>query len=645
MRKPFLLICLLNFLFLLTVCTTEDAPVEVLLVDYDFTLAQQKMIFPDEAIYDPGIYWFARGWGRSEKGWFWISDTEAVLYHYLLGSKVTFALECGTVRKLAVLGLKLTVFVNGRETADFTFRDKSRVRTCVFTIPDAFVTQGLNELRFHLALPDSEKPDAGSKEANALNLFVAGLKIRAYLDRRQRAEWGGLHEGKRAESGWELVRLEGAGEEGGSRNEAKGADASSYPDVLMILLDAARPDHFGCYGYPRDTTPSIDRLAKDGIVFQEVFAPSPYTLCSVPTILTGRSWVEHGLVTGKQALAGSFPTLAEVMKRAGYFTLAISANACFSSAFHSQQGFDEFIETWKNRDHKGLDPEFPERCLSDRIAKGLGPEPAFVYLHLLPPHQPYKPGEEHDRFSDPKYRGPADGGNEIIKAFDLGKRSWNEADRRNLIDLYDGNLHRIDASVGRIVGSWRKLNRGRELLVIVFSDHGEGFGEHGRFSHNSTVYDEMVRVPLIFYPARLCPSLAGREGAFLCLSDLMPLLLHVIKAPLPPGESWPERFLEVLFDPGHERTAVLLRNYANLVGLRTRGHLALVDGWKVQELFDLEGDPGAARNIRLQEPERYAEMIGRLKPLLEPRGPGSATVEARLSEEAIENLKALGYMH
>ncbi|MFH1843379.1 MAG: sulfatase, partial [bacterium] len=419
-----------------------------------------------------------------------------------------------------------------------------------------------------------------------------------------------------------------------------------HPDVLMILLDAARPDHFSCYGYHRETSPNIDRLAADGLVFREVFATAPYTINSLASLMSGYSWRDHNIHDEGDALSDSFLTLAELLKTHGYHTIGYTATPNYSVATGGDQGFTEFHEVWKHPDHgPRINPEFPEKMLTARPPTDFGDKPVFCYMHLIPPHEPYLPGPEHDLWHDPDYEGDIDGSYQMIMKLIRGERDWDEADLQQLIDLYDGNLHRIDASVGRILAYWRSLQRSRELLVVLLSDHGEAFQEHGKFTHNSTVYDEMIRIPLIISPGYLAEALAPARDSFLATTDIVPMLCRNLGVLPPGGSKWPSRFLRVLEDPTAFRAGILLRPAPGSphLGYRTSRYLAICDGWNRQELYDMKVDPAATLNLRLRYPETYTTMIGQLRAVLVDTVHSAAAVESELSEEDIRTLRALGY--
>jgi arylsulfatase A-like enzyme len=290
--------------------------------------------------------------------------------------------------------------------------------------------------------------------------------------------------------------------------------------------------------------------------------------------------------------------------------------------------------------------EFPERLLTARPGTDFDSAPVFCYMHLVPPHSPYDPGKAHDLWRNESYQGNIDGSYEVVMGLVSGKLDWNEADLERLVSLYDGNLHRADASAGRMIQYWKGLQRDRPLLVVILSDHGEAFAEHNHFTHNSTIYDEMIRIPLIIYPAEIAESLIPAREAMLALTDVMPLLLNSLRIKPPPGSKWPIRFLQVLEDPTAYRSCVLLRTTPahRILGLRTQDYLAIFNGWRGQELYNMQRDPKAKINLRHEQYENYSELIGQMRAILEDRSGSLQTEASELSEEDLATLKSLGYI-
>jgi len=259
------------------------------------------------------------------------------------------------------------------------------------------------------------------------------------------------------------------------------------PDIVLITLDAARPDHFGCYGYHRDTTPRIDALAEEGLLFSAATALAPYTLCSVPTMLTGRCFLHHGVVQPGHALSPQATTLAETLAAHGYQTVALTATPNNSRSLRLDQGYELFVEMWQQVE--GPAAIDPHRMVEDVIRfleRRNDERPLHLQIHMVPPHEPYDPPPRFDIFGDPAYTGGSDGSRTTLEGIDRGLLQPEPADIEEITALYDGNLLRADHAVGVLLDALAARERWHRTVVLLTADHGEAFFEHGRMGHNST---------------------------------------------------------------------------------------------------------------------------------------------------------------
>ncbi len=659
-------------------CSSHEPVNEVILARFDFSNAIDDINYGKLYGSDLALHWFAEGWSRnpSEHGTWAIGPSSAVQL-YLLGRDCRLTIVCSTSDDLAAEGQLLTLAINGQEVGQLPLVQPWQEYTFQTRLPDAVLIQGFNQISF---TPNTHRVSENTQEGEdgrPLSFRLHSLLVAGMLNPAQKKAWYGLTAASIPISGWQHVTLppavpedhatgrdpysstevERSAEAGSTGAVERPATAehmadSGRPDILVFLLDAARPDHFGCYGYERNTTPNIDALAADGLRFSQVFSTASYTRCAVPSLLTGFSWRDHKVIQGRNgeifgdALADSFLTLAELLQASGYYTVSYSSNPNFSFATNTHQGFHEFVEVWKTTGGKENTPEWTAELFDRRLAEGFAAGPILCYFHMRPPHEPYLPGPTHDLWPVQGNTEKIDGSLASIKRLDGARCDFNAAERDRLVALYDGNLHRIDAVVGHILDAWRGLHRDRPHVILVVSDHGEAFGEHCRFSHNSTVYDEMTRIPLIVAPRKACTTLAPARDQLLAITDLMPMLLHLTGTPLPPGSSWPRRFLEVFADPTTPRPAVAIRTIRGVehVGLRTDRYLAFWNGWSCQELYDLAEDPDATRNLRPARGQLYISLMASLNAILSGSVAAGPALEADLSEEDLQTLKSLGYL-
>jgi len=307
--------------------------------------------------------------------------------------------------------------------------------------------------------------------------------------------------------------------------------AEPPPNVLLILIDTLRADHLSCYGYERRTTPHLDALARRAVCFEEVVSSSCWTAPAVASLFTGEHSPRHGVRSGLTlSLAERAVTLAERFRRAGYFTGALSDNMLIIPGNGYAQGFHTFLRHPGNRLERGA------RELTDRSLAWLERNqdlPFFLYLHYMDPHGRYEP---EPPYSQPKPAAPA-----FIRKFvsrgDCGEattRIWRDAsfrltdmEQRHLVGLYDGEIALSDFHISRILAWLGKQGLAGNTMIVVLADHGEGFGEHGVYSHAHTLHDEEILVPLLFLPPQGPGTMGGaRISGGVRLVDVAPTILE-----------------------------------------------------------------------------------------------------------------------
>jgi arylsulfatase A-like enzyme len=304
-------------------------------------------------------------------------------------------------------------------------------------------------------------------------------------------------------------------------------------NLVVIGIDTLRADHVGCYGYRRPTSPHIDALARDGVLFTTAVSQAPWTLPAFASIMTGLLPSHHRAGEGKlpyvSALGPDAETLAATLARQGFVTAGFVSNV------------------WVGAD-TGLDRGFATHRMSqqpaeavDRAIAWLGSRPAgrfFLFVHIYDPHAPYTPPDEDVApFVTAGYEGPFQrqfptvwkGG---VPDMAVDPR-WSPADRQRIVDLYDGEIHYADRLVGRLLEALDRLHLADETLVVVVADHGEELFDHRRLGHSHTLYDELLRVPLVLrFPHA---SLRGRVTRQVRSMDLFPTLLEALRVPVPSG--------------------------------------------------------------------------------------------------------------
>ncbi len=331
------------------------------------------------------------------------------------------------------------------------------------------------------------------------------------------------------------------------------------PNLLLISLDTLRADHLSAYGYNRETSPKLDAFAKQAFLFEECIAPSSWTLPSHATMLTGLPPAVHGAyVFTKPRVRHSLTTLSELARDAGYFTAAFTEGAYVGGQLGFNQGFD----IYSNGLHSGA---LPHGTAQDTLQHGLDwmaqhqEQPFFMFLHTYEIHWPYiAPDKYANKFTshpiDPVQftedigKNDFSGNGFMVMTTDPGKR-------QDVIDLYDGGISHVDAMLGEFFTRMDAMGLLENTIIVVTSDHGEGFWEHRVTSHGTVLYREMLHVPLIIrLPGKNPPS--GRISHLVALADIFPTVLEQMGLQHPAN---PDAFnLKPLMDgvAGYPRTVV-----------------------------------------------------------------------------------------
>ncbi len=413
------------------------------------------------------------------------------------------------------------------------------------------------------------------------------------------------------------------------------------PDILLIILDAARAGHFGCYGYRRDTTPNIDLLAAQRVLFRNAFSDCASTVCAIPSLLSGVAWAEVFQERKNPVARTPERTLAEYLKGAGYRTIAYSSNA----NNRLRQGFDEFYATWEAGE--AARAGHGTYWISSRASEVIGQVPAtvplYLQLHYVPPHEPYDPLARFDLFSDPDYDGEVTKGM-AMKPVRARAETLTPADLQQLIAYYDGNLRMADDAVSSVLEAWRESGRWHSSVIIVTADHGEAFREHGRLGHNTTVYDEMVHVPLIVKPpGQTQAAVRDRIASHL---DVVPTLLSIAGLAPAPAVSG----IDLLAGDGDRETDRILvlrsKRRRSAYAVRSRRFKAVFDPERSRdsELFDLAADPQELSNLAGARPLLTVGYAFLLAESLSVRGSSDEESELLLTKREREALRAIGYV-
>jgi arylsulfatase A-like enzyme len=409
--------------------------------------------------------------------------------------------------------------------------------------------------------------------------------------------------------------------------------------VLLVSIDTVRRDHVGAYGYARPTTPRFDALARAGLLFDDAVSTSSWTLPAHLSMLTGTGPGRHGGVDMRHGFNRSVPTVPALLRAAGFATRAVTSHLYVSGVYGVDDGFEHLDF---RQDRKATEVADRGMDVLDRV----GDRPFFVFLHLYDPHWHYDPPDWARRLFETAYAGPVTGNWQDFSRRD--RSSVSDADLAHLLALYDGEIRYADTEVGRVLDHLARRGLDRSTLVVITSDHGEEFLDHGSWEHQKTLYEEVVRVPLAIRGPGLEPR---REPAQVSVLDVAPTILAWAGLPMPPsvaGRSLlapvPEREAYGETDQTADGTHKLfLRGGASRwkAILSRRGDAAGTSG---EEWYDLSSDPAERKSV--PPAPTVADPIRRraLERWRADRGAGGAARPVCLSPEQQERLRALGYV-
>ncbi len=446
------------------------------------------------------------------------------------------------------------------------------------------------------------------------------------------------------------------------------------PNVLLITVDTLRPDHLGCYGYPRSTSRSIDTLARRGVVFRQAITAAGRTVQSFPSILTGVYPMVHGLRYEGQSfevMKGRL-TLTRVLKENGYASFAVTQGLNVGLHYDFDL-YDPDIYL----DPEGKKVYLPARSDSDASRKAVNwlrgrkrkEAPFFLWMRYNAPHWPYNAPAPYTEMFDPDYRGPHVFNEEAgpgVERGDIifGKTRLPARQVAHAVAHYDGEVACADHAVGELLGALQAMGLLERTLVVLTADHGESLGEHDYyFEHGAYLYDPTVRVPLIItYPPSLPAGTVVPTQARTI--DIVPTVLGVLGIPIPAGlqgqslvprmhgtgrRAGPFAYSE----SGRNFYKENPRQHVNGVAgkwrmLRSdRFKLILIpaaSGGPIWEFYDLESDPGETTNVAGKFPGEEAALRQALLDLLAADPGRDDRAEPALPPDLEENLRSLGYV-
>jgi arylsulfatase len=433
-------------------------------------------------------------------------------------------------------------------------------------------------------------------------------------------------------------------------------------NIVLIALDTQRADHLGCYGYEKNTSPFIDSLAAQGVVFEKCYAPNIPTHPSFTTMLTGREAIAHNIVNigGKVPIEDGIPMIQEILQQRGFATAAVD-----TMGRHYPRGFDDYVlAEWDLSDPMALhraqhvtDLAIP---LIDKLKSG--DKPFFMFLHYWDPHTPYLPPQPFREMFYDKTRDPYDINNHSMDP------AWNDdmfkwyfhqwipgvTDTEYVNALFDAETAYMDWQLRRLFAAFESVKE--DTLFIITADHGEILDEQLGFYDHHGLYEGDVRVPLILFAPGNLPA-GKRVPGFVQNTDFLPTIFELLgiedefklegQSLLPTiRDERAGNYEEVYLS---EATWQLKRGIINDEYKFIHSYEQDPHGRPMQELFDLKADPTEQKNLADERPEVVAALQARLEawvakrlaetgreidPLVE-QGTCASKIGAPLSEELV----------
>ncbi|MBN2370120.1 MAG: sulfatase [Vicinamibacteria bacterium] len=432
-------------------------------------------------------------------------------------------------------------------------------------------------------------------------------------------------------------------------------------NVVMVSVDTLRADHLGCYGYPRDTSPTIDALAARSLRFHNAYSTAPWTFPAHFSLFTGRYPTRREFFTypaDPHSRAGwdHLITLAEVLQKAGYQTIGATGGAWVSGHLGFSQGFDAYYT-------HGVRFEDNAPALHGWIDRQEDSRPFFLFVHGYNVHRPYDPPDDLKlRFID---KIPEDCEGVVFENIepDKGRCLRARAGEKYAISQYDAEILGVDRFLSDLLTRLDRRNLLDRTILVVLSDHGEEFWDHGSVDHINTLYEELIRIPIILHIPGVSPRIIQDPVSIL---DLMPTLIDLLDlegvSPSMEGQSW----LPLIEGRSQERVIHALTARDDEWAAQNGGAFALLGArWDDQmlirrlskgslvttELYDLNVDPQERNDVAevLRYRTRRKTIDERLDRWIATSRIGLFDDTERehgaiLSGEIQESLRALGYI-
>ncbi len=438
-------------------------------------------------------------------------------------------------------------------------------------------------------------------------------------------------------------------------------------NIILISIDTLRADHLGCYGYPKNTSPHIDSLASDGTLFKNAFSSCPWTLPSHVSIMTSLFVAHHQVSNHREKITSSHLTLAEVLRKNHFFNTAFTGSGFVSAHYGFSQGFDAYHEGPGSITHVDS-AEIMYKAFSNWLNKNKGKR-FFLFLHTYQTHDPYSSHhpyshlflQENSKWTDLDLIGYLGGWSGIFKKLP-------ENEKKNAEELYDGEIRYMDETfIGPLIAKLKEDDLYDNTMIIFTSDHGEEFFDHQGWTHGHSLYNELIRVPLIIkFPHGKFSERAISSAV--SVVDIMPTVLDEMGIDFSDMVLDGQSLFPVIKGRETEDRFFLADIEGNLLGAHIPQRICMNQGkYKLIlnkefsqedldfftepptepsriELYDLANDMKEKNNIANKNPSLVQAIVQKINDIYS-QAKKLKSREAEIDEDFKEQLKALGYIH
>ncbi|MBN1224498.1 MAG: sulfatase-like hydrolase/transferase [Candidatus Aminicenantes bacterium] len=448
----------------------------------------------------------------------------------------------------------------------------------------------------------------------------------------------------------------------------KPGSGKDFPNIILIVIDALRADHLSCYGYPLPTSPNIDALAEQGILFQSSFAASNWSVPTHASLFTGLYPSSHGAYSILSVLREDIPALPEILSQNGYHSISICNNPLLGEGYGLDRGFD-LVLGFENEDKVSLtlvrlwQKFMTEDSLADDILDFTEKwvdhchelkVPHLVFVNLLDVHSPYSPKEPYfsefiesldlDKVNLPLMQKFAN--NEIRTREELPVllSKFTESDLAYLHRLYDSNIRYVDEQIGNLIRALKKADQLENTLIVITADHGEYLGEHGSIGHViSKLYNPGLKIPLILWlPEKLEP---GIEKRYMSQIDVFPTILSILGLSRLIPKNIQGR--DLLSDGEAADVIAEFWDDANNAFLRTiisEGTKLIVGRKGGLEMYDIINDPGENTDLFNKDSEKAKTLYETLNRTIDSIEHVKPKIDEKKQKRLKALLKSLGYI-